>query len=134
MKISFSGTRKGMSNIQKKIVTHLLSIYKPDKVRHGDCIGADNDFHNIAKDIGIDIILHPPINEKYRAFCDSKEILEAKDYLDRNRDMINSSELLLATPKDKEVLRSGTWMSIRYAISRKIPVWIIYPDGKINSR
>jgi hypothetical protein len=48
----------------------------------------------------------------------------------RNKIIVDRSELLIATPfHEKEILRSGTWMTIRYARSKVIPVLFIWPEG-----
>lgn len=52
--------------------------------------------------------------------------------LDRNRLMVIAATSVIATPKsEKEELRSGTWMTIRYAKEQKRTVYIVYPNGEI---
>jgi hypothetical protein len=106
----------------------------PGEVHHGDCIGADAQLHTLAKAAGLKIIIHPPIDPKKRAFCQEyDEIREEKPYLDRNKDIVNESEFLIATPRTMhEVLRSGTWATVRYARSTNIDIAIIEPDGHIR--
>jgi hypothetical protein len=58
---------------------------------------------------------------------------ECKEYLDRNHDIVDSSDLLIAVSESTvEVLRSGTWATIRYAKKLRKPIKIIYPDGKVE--
>jgi predicted Rossmann fold nucleotide-binding protein DprA/Smf involved in DNA uptake len=46
----------------------------------------------------------------------NNEILLPLDPLVRNKVIVNISDVILATPfEDKEVMRSGTWSTIRYA-------------------
>jgi len=131
MKIGFTGTKDGMTPEQKKTITDFIENNYISEFHHGDCIGSDEDFHNICSNNGIDnIIIHPPIFDKHRAFCKSKTILEEKPYLKRNKDIVNSSDILLATPNStNEILRSGTWSTIRYGIKNNIKVIIVYPNG-----
>src|SRR5690606_39175520 len=50
--------------------------------------------------------------------------------LARNKHIGESSEVLVATPATKkEVMRSGTWSTIRYALKMERPVFVVYPDG-----
>lgn len=54
-----------------------------------------------------------------------------KPPLVRNHDIVDSTELLIACPKEQvEVLRSGTWATIRYARKKEITVWLIDPEGQ----
>jgi hypothetical protein len=127
-KIGFTGTQRGMTEIQAETISN----YFGDGVEfhHGDCTGADEQAHRLAKAAGCLIIIHPPINPNKRAFCIADNILPQKDYLDRNHDIVDATELLLATPgEQEEQLRSGTWATIRYARKWKKPTIIIYPNG-----
>jgi len=134
MKISigFTGTQVGMTKEQKNTLEKYLKIsLSMSEYHHGDCIGADQEFHEILEKLGTDkIIIHPPIKKNKRAFCKAKTICEPKEYLDRNKDIVNESEILIATPKEfYEQLRSGTWSTVRYAKKNKKRVFIIYPNG-----
>jgi predicted Rossmann fold nucleotide-binding protein DprA/Smf involved in DNA uptake len=64
----------------------------------------------------IKIIIHPPTDNKLRAYCKSDNYTQPKSYLERNKDIVNSCEQLIACPlTQEEELRSGTWATIRYA-------------------
>ena len=93
------------------------------------------------------ILLHPPVDPHKRAFCftttingdrelpifleDIGEIRTPKPYLERNQDIADETGILLACPSGfKEVLRSGTWATIR----RGKIVAIIFPDGSVETR
>jgi hypothetical protein len=133
VEIGFTGTRKGINEIQKNEIKKYLKYYIENScniiARHGDCIGADTDFHNICIELSkdypnkINIYIHPPINKKYRAYNNLDNnynnifILPEKEYLERNKDIVNNSDILLAAPEDKNIesTRSGTWFTIRYA-------------------
>ncbi len=132
MKIGFTGTRNGMTTAQKETVKILLSSIKSiEEAHHGDCVGADADFHKIAEENKIALIGHPAsdVGGK-RAYCSFLKVLPAKPPLDRNRDIVAASDILIATPKEShEVLRSGTWATIRYGKAAKKQVFVIAPDG-----
>lgn len=137
MKISigFTGTQIGMTQEQQYTLEKYLKISVNSiaecEYHHGDCVGADEQFHKILEKFGVNsIIIHPPINKSKRAFCKSNMIREQKEYLVRNKDIVNESEILIATPKENdEQLRSGTWSTVRYAKKNKKRVFIIYPNG-----
>ena len=133
--IGFTGSRNGMSDSQKESFLKILrKLKKITTFRHGDCIGSDEDAHNLIRETLPDchIIGHPPSYKKYRAFCKCNIFLKPKAYLDRNRDIIDSSEIIIATPNGLEKLRSGTWSTIRYARKKNLPIYIIMPNGKIK--
>lgn len=117
--IGFTGTRSGMSDSQKSDLREVFKSYRGDFIcfHHGDCIGSDAQAHDIALEYKATIIIHPPLDGTYRAFCIGEEVRAAEDYLKRNHSIVNETELLVAAPKTiQEELRSGTWATIRYAI------------------
>jgi len=129
MKIGFTGTQRGMTEGQKGQVHELLNLASVHEFHHGDCIGADEEAHRIAKDLGIWTVAHPPADPKKRAYTDADEIRESKPYLKRNRDIVDETERLMATPRTRVEQRrsSGTWATVRYARKQEKIGWIIYP-------
>jgi len=135
IKYGFTGTRSGMTDEQKNKLIILLT----DKINnnnclefhHGDCIGADKDFHDIISNLdnfkqNIKIIIHPPINNKLRAYCNSSNIRIPTTYLQRNKNIINETDILIGCPySNKEQVRSGTWSTIRYAKKQNKKVIIL---------
>lgn len=146
MIIGFTGTRKGMTPVQAQAVANKLRWFKDNyeyiEIHHGDCLGADEQVHNIIcpSIYPHKIVVHPPIIETMRAHCSDfggltkptvVEVLPPKDYLPRNHDIVDASYLLLATPEQgKEVMRSGTWSTIRYARKKHKQVTVYLPDGR----
>ncbi len=132
--IGFTGTQTGMNRYQ--IMTmhkFLVSMNKHgfDTFEHGDCIGADADAHKIAKLNNYKIILHPPINPDKRAYCeDEYEMKDEKKYIERNHNIVDATNILIATPHgDTEIKRgSGTWATIRYAKKQNKNIIIIFPN------
>lgn len=118
MIIGYTGTQLGMSDRQKAgLRTHLLLAEPGSEFHHGDCTGGDEEAHAIALECGLRVVIHPPINPNKRAFCKGAAVvLESKDYIPRNHDIVDASQLLIAGPKtNDEELRSGTWATVRYA-------------------
>lgn len=124
MNIGFTGTQSGMNSKQQQELALLLEHLRDEDMldeeltvfHHGDCIGADEEAHKIANILGLSIVIHPPINDSKRAFCDGI-LKEPKPYLKRNHDIVDACDVLFVAPKgNKEELRSGTWATYRYAM------------------
>ncbi len=132
--IGFTGTQRGMTELQKIYFVELLKAHQPFTFHHGDCIGADDDAGNLCLNLACTVVIHPPIYTSKRAFNKNFiNIRDPKPYLDRNHDIIDESDFLVATPGEKEEqLRSGTWTTIRYARKKGKRIYIIYPDGTID--
>ncbi len=138
--IGFTGTRRGMTNGQKRRVRDLLMHHasRIDRLRdlhvhHGDCKGADEDLHNIARSLRLSIIIHPPIKDRYRAFCVGTTHRRPLPYLERNKNILLACDLLVATPGEAhEVQRSGTWATIREARRMGKAVIILEPTMEIR--
>jgi hypothetical protein len=131
MKTGFTGTQRGMTAAQKRVVETFIRNIKGE-FHHGDCIGADEEAHEIALGHGLKIVIHPPANTKKRAFCeDATDLRIEKSYLSRNKDIVLETEQLIAAPgEEEEQTRSGTWSTVRYARSLKRVISIVLPDGR----
>jgi hypothetical protein len=132
MKIGFTGTQKGLTGRQKAEVFRLAVSLQKGEFHHGDCIGADFQAAGIFSGQGWHLVMHPPVDGTKRVWAASIlphiVVHEAKPYLDRNRDIVNSCELLIACPDSvTEKLRSGTWSTVRYARKIGREIVIIYP-------
>ena len=129
MKVGFTGNRQGLSDRQKDLINDFLKHNQVTEVHHGDCLGADADFHDLCHDHypQINIYIHPPTDSKMRAFKLSNNILKSYLYIKRNHNIVNETDILLACPFiEKEELRSGTWATIRYArkIGKSVNVYV----------
>lgn len=132
--VGFTGTRNGMTKPQREVVEALLGNPAVTEVHHGDCVGADSEFHEIAWRLGTFIVVHPPEKEALRAGCKGNEILPAKEYLARNWDIVEACDLLIAAPQSPgEKNRGGTWWTIRAARKAGKPIHIVDADGTIVS-
>lgn len=138
--VGFTGTRLEMKKAQqetcRQVLTDLFSgTNGSDQFRHGDCIGSDEQAHKIVEYIPwVQIHIHPPEDNRYRAYCRSIccYIYKPKPYLDRNKDIVNETKILVAVPRGPEERRSGTWSTVRYARSLKHYIIVIWPDGRID--
>lgn len=130
MKIGFTGTQDGMTPVQKKAVAEILALKRPAVGVHGDCVGADKDFHDLCVAFGIKVEIHPPDKDVKRAFCKGAEVKPPLPYLVRNHNIVDSADYMIATPKtDYEELRSGTWATIRYARKKNKRIIVLRPQA-----
>jgi len=129
MVVAFTGTRKGLTPGQKLAVTRQLQALRPDKVLHGDCLGADAEFHDIAYGLGLNIEIHPCTLHRQRANKFALRVHLPIDPLRRNRNMVNLADRVLACPgeTDEQLRGSGTWATIRYARKINRQLEVIYP-------
>jgi hypothetical protein len=138
MHVGFTGTQRGMTVEQMITVLKLLKELEPSVVHHGDCIGADEEFHILCSLAHIpEAIIHPPTNPDKRAWCEfllltfeNIVIREQKDYLIRNQDIVDESGIMIATPYEaREQQRSGTWSTMRKARKAEKDLIIVWPSG-----
>jgi hypothetical protein len=146
-KAGFTGTSRGMNQLQKsnlqEFLANLLNNYGTVEFHHGWCIGADDEAAAIAFDLGCYVIAHPgypkdkPDDTKFRALGSyNDEILEAKEFIKRDYDIVNSTDFLIAAPHtDKELVRSGTWTTVRYALKKAHKsVCFCWPNRRMETR
>src|SRR6267142_1091869 len=133
MKTGVTATQRGITRLQEHTIEDLLRADTDEdrELHHGDCIGGDDEIHGIAELVtGYQIVIHPPSNPTKRAFR-SGTVLTPKPYLERNHDIVDATQRLIAAPGEfKEQLRSGTLVTVRYARKMGKPVTIVYPDGR----
>lgn len=142
--IGFTGTRRGTTGPQQETLRRILTgaLIAGGEMHHGDCVGADEEAHAIADSLGAAIYVHPPVDPSFRAYCDGRTtayVAEPKPYLERNRDIVDESDVLVACPDGPERRRSGTWATIRYArnpdphegsvVVLGVPVIVIWRNG-----
>jgi hypothetical protein len=119
--IGFTGTRRGMTDRQKTALAVLMEEFDQYEgqptLHHGAANGADSEA----------VILAAEWDWKTTAHLASPPGT-AKLLLARNRNIVDSSNLLIAAPSTiEEVRRSGTWMTIRYARQTDKPVVVLDP-------
>jgi O-acetyl-ADP-ribose deacetylase (regulator of RNase III) len=135
--VGFTGTREGLTDNQLRQLRQLLRIAPENQyslvAHHGDCVGADSEFHDLCEERGWKTVVHPPIKPELRAFKPSRTVMPSKDYLSRNRDIVDASTQVIACPKSKSET-GGTWYTINYAkkAGHIDSVAIIYPEGTVD--
>ena len=141
MKIGFTGTQSAITVAQFDLLTAVIDeLEEMTEAHHGDCIGADKVFSELVDAIKFAVVMHthPPLVEDKRAFCRADVEHEAKAFLVRNHDIVDAcgEDVILCCPKGDEIVRSGTWATIRYAKKKSIEVGlkvhILYPDGQLE--
>lgn len=153
LKVGFTGSRRGMTKLQTAEWLKFIVEHHPFELHHGDCIGADAQGHMnyyTYPEKGKRIVIHPPINDTYRAFTHLSfdwtveevmddtvvEVRPEKEYLDRNADIVNDTEFLVAFPNRDTVHKGkgggGTWSTVRYARAKGKKVIVVYQNGNID--
>ena len=138
--VGFTGTRSGMTDPQKHNVLKGLSLTQQvhgDKIIavHGDCIGADADFHHICVALGIRVHIKPCTFENMRAFCKADKEDKPLRPMQRNRNIVAAASVMYACPPNMEAIKkgSGTWATIGFARKANKSLFIFYPDGSFDS-
>lgn len=134
--IGFTGTRQSLPSEQRESLRELVRRLDPQQAHHGDCEGADYVFHHICASMQISIVIHPPSIDTHRAYCVATardQLLRPLPYLERNKNIVNMCDFLIAAPEGEEKTRSGTWSTVRYARKMKKAIYIVYPDGQVTT-
>ena len=117
MRLGVIGTRH-IKKVGKARFLKLFNFFKENEIielHYGDCTGWDELAWSIAAQFGVVCVSHPPIDLRYKAATNPDICLPSKEYLERNKDIVESSDFLIAAPDGPEKQRSGTWSTIRYA-------------------
>lgn len=97
-RIGFTGTSEGMTELQKASLKKFLKDMQ-DKgahsFHHGDCVGADEEAHYTALELGYIITIWPPVKSEKRAYCTGASIVMPPDsYFARNRSIVDNTDTL----------------------------------------
>jgi len=120
-KLGFTGTRNGLSYDQRRAIIRLLKAEPPDKAAHGDCIGADAEFHELVRELCPDCEIHvwPSLYEGLRAHKKGDVMYEPGPAGDRDKLIVKFCNYFIGCPPtDFEVQRSGSWQTLRMARNR----------------
>jgi hypothetical protein len=137
MKVSFTGTRKGMTEWQKQQLRKWLLDHKEEisLFAHGCCCGADVEAHAIVREVlgkGTYVAVFPSTAKtRMPVPSDANSVAAPKAPYDRDRDIVKAgSDVLLAAPLDnpEKTLRSGTWATVRLAKKQGTEVVIFWRD------
>ena len=135
MKIGITGTRSGCTKEQFRKLQSILNTYaSTTEFHHGDCIGVDAEAARLANTLGMKIVCHPPekneLNVLYRAYVPYDECREKFSHFKRNRNIVDSVDLLIVVPWLGEwSSEGGTWYTHDYARKHLVKTLIIWPDG-----
>ena len=139
IRVGFTGTQVGMTGRQlgglRDILGELTESFGSVVGHHGDCVGSDAQFHILVRRIGGSVVGHPPLEPRKRAWCVCDSLWPEKGYLVRNRDIVMGVDRMIAAPKEHvEVLRSGTWATIRETMRAEKKLYVVWPNGSITRR
>jgi hypothetical protein len=139
LRVGFTGTRRGMTEAQSRAAWQALcDLIGGDtqllvEVHHGECVGADAQFHKHAVELGARIIGHPCTLVGLRADLTVHESREPKAPLMRNHDIVNETKVLIAAPHELYLQpRGGTWATYRLARRLNHHVILVRPDGVVQ--
>lgn len=134
--LGFTGTRLGMTDPQRTTVRRYLSALHGQGftwLHHGDCVGADEEAHAIWTGLAGMVHVHPGKlpGEPGRAMCQADVVGRVLGPLIRNVEIIETVSALVAAPgTEGEVVRSGTWATVRAAL--RLGRWVVVctPSGE----
>lgn len=131
----FTGTQIGMTDFQKNQVIEFLKNWEYNEFIHGNCIGADADFHELVrKYIKNSNIITLSVYKGKCANCKSDFNLIRNDYLARNREMVKSADYIIGCPKTNyPTKRGGTFYTLRYAQKENLNGLIFWATEKEQS-
>lgn len=138
MILGMTGTRNPITDAQRKWLRDVVS--NTGQLHHGACVGADEEGHAAAMLVPTVIVVHPPTDERLMMPSwkwtqrEAIYVMTAKPYLERNRDIVNDTDRMIALPDGPERPKGGTWYTVRYALSVGKGVTICYPDGSVEDR
>jgi hypothetical protein len=133
MIVGFTGTRDGMTSEQVTAVVAELVRLRPERVVHGDCIGADADFDAICKRLAFACCVRP-CTDSMRAHCRSLQVAEPTRPMERNRAIVADADVLIACPPNYKPIKrgSGTWATVGFGVRAGIGVIVVFPDGTVQ--
>jgi hypothetical protein len=138
--VGVTATRRGLNSHQlTNIFRWLLSDRRNiSKLHHGKCVGGDEEINDAARSLDIYTVGHPPVNPRYLSDCVVDEEREAKEYLERDRDIVWETAVLLVAPYQNEepssYRGSGTWYTYGVAKENKHRVVLFWPDKPFEVR
>jgi len=147
MRLGVTATKSGMNPLQVPLAKQILSRRSITTLCHGDCIGGDEECHEIfcatrvpgpASSFAPDqprwpVCVHPPAAEERRAHVKGYTTLDIPlPFRDRDRKMLRHIELLIGIPRTPYVTPySGTWATIGDAVKLGLMVLVIMPTGDL---
>lgn len=137
-RVGFTGSRRArMTLLQLRtffvLLSELRDIGPAPEFHHGCCISRDDQAARIAKCLGYRLFGHPPTKQDFIGTVKNDFDYPKLSYLERNHRIVDATQLLLAAPlTNYEQIRSGTWATVRFAVRRKKPGFVIWPSGELT--
>ncbi len=133
--VGFTGTRHGMTPQQVASTYDLLHrIVGVTHAHHGDCVGADADFHAMATRLQLWRVGHLPVDETHRAFCAFDEVRSPLKHMQRNKAIVVGADVMIACPFDAiEKSVGGTWKTVGFTRKAGKPLAIVWPSGDVTT-
>ena len=125
-------------NQRRSLKTVLKELHEDDddEFHYGACIGSDSQAVFEAMDTGFVVIAYPAsdvANSKHGLIPDKAVLVAPMPALKRNHRIVENTDALVVTPQYvSEVIRSGTWATVRYARKKGKPIIYIWPDGRVQ--
>ncbi len=145
--IGVTGSRHGANEVQlatlRQIIVEITHREWNSSTRlvlhHGDCHGVDAQVAGMVAALSWELHVHPPDNDRYRAYVPAHVAEEPLPYLTRDRNIVTACSLLIAAPnRTFDVYASyergdgGTAYTVKHAMTRGRPTWIVWPTGGIE--
>ena len=134
--IGFTGTRHGLMPLQRAAVGAVLEQVADAGgfvAHHGDCIGADAEFHDLCRMLpGSLIIVHPgPLDDlPNQAGRVGDERRAHLPHMRRNKNIVTAATVMIAAPFELTPQEhGGTWRTIEMARKARRPLAIASRDG-----
>lgn len=139
MKVGFTGTQAGTTLKQRGELHRWLHrlrrwsdiIEEEAEFCHGLCIGADAEAHEIVRALGYYIDGRPStVAGKTAAIPRDhfRHLYQPLAPLIRNHDIVDWCDVLICCPRERrEVQRSGTWATWRYASEKGRTIVQVFP-------
>lgn len=153
--IGFTGTRAPITLEQEASIRRIMQEVGAKELHHGDCVSADELSHRLARELGLDVVLHPPAyKNRDWANCMAKvDVNPGKgsvrcepdaEHLERDHHIVDACDGLIVVPRstEEQMRGSGTWATYRYAVGAnktvraKVlkPAIMVFPDGTLELR
>jgi hypothetical protein len=111
----------------------LVLVTRPDPLELLPLLGADAEADLCAYVAGIPRVVRPSdMPHTWAAVRAGALWFPPEPPLDRNKKIVFDSDEMIAAPSGPEVLRSGTWSTVRYARKTRKKITVIYPDGSLG--
>jgi hypothetical protein len=135
LRLGVTGSRHPITDMQRDKALVILRGFRDEGIlwmHNGDCINADHEMARIWKRMSGMVYGHPPSNPIGRAYFAFDAQEDPKEYGKRDADIVQRANVMVAMPNGPERLRSGTWMTVRMARRKGLPITYIWPDGSVT--